>query len=168
MKSVLVNVYCNRMLKELIGSIAELQKNVFPRLQIQFAGEWEPNATSYDTAQKHYDAYDILSNAALQNNDTTLLITNKIIGTFWHGMLFVATVGKCAIVSTARLSNYGDIAVEACHEIGHTLGLRHCSNDCLMAGSFSAEEVCKKSRSLCSRCSRIIAEDIYLPEQAKK
>lgn len=161
MKSVLVNVYCNRMLKELISPIAELQTKVFPRLQIQFAGGWEPDAASYDTAQKHYDAYDILSNLALQNNDMTLLVTSKTIGTFWHGVLLGAAVGRCAIVSTARLSNYDDIAVEACHEIGHILGLRHCSNDCLMGVSFSSEEVCKKARSLCSQCYRRITEDIF-------
>jgi len=42
---------------------------------------------------------------------------------------------------------------EALHELGHTLGLRHCSNDiCNMKFSSTVEEVDNKSIFFCSSC----------------
>ncbi|MEI9972501.1 MAG: archaemetzincin [Ignavibacteriota bacterium] len=68
--------------------------------------------------------------------------------------------GNCAVVSTARLAEefYGlparhellreRLVKEAAHELGHTFGLRHCSDwRCVMASSHAVERLDVKGRS---------------------
>jgi archaemetzincin len=73
--------------------------------------------------------------------------------------------GPCAVVSTHRLRQefYGlpgdDVLVqrrlfcEAVHELGHTLGLRHCDDyECAMSASHSVELIDLKNPHLCDAC----------------
>ncbi len=77
--------------------------------------------------------------------------------------------GKAAIISLYRLKPefYGappdrDLLVEravkeAVHEIGHTLGLRHCNNPrCVMSFSLHIGMTDRKGPNFCSRCYRRI------------
>jgi archaemetzincin len=74
--------------------------------------------------------------------------------------------GPRAIVSTHRLREeyYGlppnpeklhaRLAKEALHELGHTLGLRHCTNwQCSMASSHAVERLDLKDARYCPACS---------------
>ena len=74
--------------------------------------------------------------------------------------------GRCALVSCHRLhqSFYGlpeDESLfltrcekEAVHELGHTLGLTHCSNfECVMRYSTSVADIDIKRNVFCPRCS---------------
>ncbi len=46
---------------------------------------------------------------------------------------------------------------EAVHELGHTLGLRHCPNWwCVMASAHAVEKLDLKSRDFCAACERAI------------
>lgn len=78
--------------------------------------------------------------------------------------------GGCAVVSTKRLEQefYGlpaDEALlrtrllkEALHEIGHTLGLRHCDDRrCAMASSHAVEWIDLKDAALCPGCRSLAA-----------
>jgi archaemetzincin len=73
--------------------------------------------------------------------------------------------GPCAVISAFRLRQefYGlpadpvllgeRLLKEAVHELGHTLGLRHCADyRCVMAPSHSVEWVDLKSASFCPAC----------------
>jgi len=73
--------------------------------------------------------------------------------------------GPCAVVSTFRLRQefYGldrDNALlrerllkESVHELGHTLGLRHCEDyQCAMASSHAVEWIDLRERSWCEIC----------------
>ncbi|MCX6621090.1 MAG: archaemetzincin [Acidobacteria bacterium] len=77
--------------------------------------------------------------------------------------------GSCALVSLHRLKDefYGlpaneallkqRLVVEAVHELGHTFGLRHCSNwRCAMASTHSVERLDLKQPGYCPECSRNI------------
>jgi len=43
---------------------------------------------------------------------------------------------------------------EALHELGHSFGLQHCPNNCVMRFSNSVVDVDRKSAFFCSRCVR--------------
>jgi archaemetzincin len=82
--------------------------------------------------------------------------------------------GECAVVSTARLREefYGmppseqllrdRLVKEAAHELGHTFGLRHCSDwRCVMASSHGVERLDVKTAEFCPSCRRPIADTSY-------
>jgi archaemetzincin len=79
--------------------------------------------------------------------------------------------GQCALVSLHRLREefYGlppnpallmERAVkEAVHELGHTYGLRHCSDwRCVMASTHSVERLDLKEPQFCPACRRIVMD----------
>jgi archaemetzincin len=75
--------------------------------------------------------------------------------------------GGCSLVSLRRLRDeyYGlppngsvlmnRLAKEAIHELGHTLGLRHCFDwRCVMASSHNVERIDSKGGEFCADCLR--------------
>jgi archaemetzincin len=73
--------------------------------------------------------------------------------------------GNCAVVSTARLREefYGlprqdalmreRLVKEAAHELGHTFGLRHCTDwRCVMSSSHAVERLDVKTADFCGQC----------------
>jgi archaemetzincin len=76
--------------------------------------------------------------------------------------------GPCAVVSLHRLRQqfYGlpsDPALEfdrllkeSVHELGHTLGLRHCADyECVMSASHAVEWIDLKTAEFCPRCQSL-------------
>ena len=73
---------------------------------------------------------------------------------------------SCALISINRLRGsfyrkYEDNALfelrilkEAIHELGHTFGLKHCKNECVMKYSKSLEEVDKRPKEFCFTCEQ--------------
>lgn len=80
--------------------------------------------------------------------------------------------GSCAVVSTARLGEefYGlpprpellreRLVKEAAHELGHTFGLRHCSDwRCVMASSHAVERLDIKTAEFCATCRKPLSSN---------
>jgi archaemetzincin len=76
-----------------------------------------------------------------------------------EGMNFVFGVahpGKAAVLSMHRLVTLDLIIKEAIHEIGHVLGLQHCTNECVMQFSNLIDEAKAKPATLCERCRSLL------------
>lgn len=84
--------------------------------------------------------------------------------------------GPTALVSVHRLREefYGlpsrddllqeRLLKEAVHELGHTFGLRHCSDwRCVMASAHGVERVDLKSSDFCPACNQLIAPGSPVP-----
>jgi archaemetzincin len=99
---------------------------------------------------------------AVVNRDITVGGVDYIFG-------LAALGGRCAVVSPVRLReansggcNHGlfleRLLKEAMHELGHTLGLSHCSNDsCNMKFSSTVYDIDRKSVLFCNDCLKKIS-----------
>ncbi len=64
-----------------------------------------------------------------------------------------------AIQSTLFLER---VKKEVIHELGHILGLKHCSKlECVMSFSNSVTEVDRKSMKFCQKCAKILGRQGY-------
>lgn len=71
------------------------------------------------------------------------------------GFVFGCSAEMCAILSASGMDPEM-LAKEALHEVGHLLGLRHCSKRCIMCLSETVEQAKEKPPCLCSSCSERI------------
>ncbi|UCD14453.1 MAG: hypothetical protein JSW60_03290 [Thermoplasmatales archaeon] len=127
-------------------------------LDVTIGGELPLINNAYSSERDQYNA-DILLPFLLKTkkNDAALWVIQKDL--YCMGMNFIfgyAMYHEGAVVSIYRLSSTKLIEKEAIHEVGHILGLRHCSNHCVMQFSNSLCEAKMKPSYLCESCKRKI------------
>jgi len=129
-----------------------------------------PPPNAYNACRKQYLSTVILDNlrSTYTSRDSRILLVTDL-DLYTPGLNFVfgqaESPGDYAIVSIHRLRPefYGErcnlelllerLLKEAVHELGHTYGLRHCSNPrCVMRFSNSILEVDMKDHRFCSVC----------------
>jgi archaemetzincin len=127
---------------------------------------------AYDAARDQYYSSAILAQLAPRGEHRAILAVTTTdlyvpVLTFVFGEAQLG--GPRAIVSLRRLKDefYGmapspeklseRLAKEALHELGHTLGLRHCDNwRCVMSSSHAVERLDVKESQYCGRCAAAI------------
>ena len=153
--------------------IKENLERVFLATNCMVIGETAPlREEAFDKKRKQYQSHDILSEVQSYAIRTPSL--SRVLGVvdadiFVPELNFVfgeaSCPGKAAVISLWRLKPefYGDAAnralfleralKEAVHELGHTLGLRHCSrSSCVMHFSNSISDTDIKQSLFCDRC----------------
>ncbi|NGZ97200.1 MAG: archemetzincin [Nitrospira sp. WS110] len=123
-------------------------------------------APSYNPQRRQYNAEILLDRIRRAPGHCVLGVTSQDL--YVEGLNFVFGLadisGKAAVISLHRLRTGADDMLfraravkEAVHELGHTRGLRHCSNPrCVMAFSNSLADTDRKGKEFCSRCAQKI------------
>ena len=140
----------------------------FPNHQVRGLSPLDTPAMAFDSFRNQYHSTRIL--VALEESpradQAEHLLGVVAFDLFVPGMNFVFGEARCpgrvAVISTYRLktdsSNKPDlfesrVVKEAVHEIGHMLGLRHCSDSsCVMYFSERLADTDKKSDTFCLEC----------------
>ena len=140
---------CERFLKPVSDALYEFYGlRTFQNTPLDILG------TTYNSERKQYDAAALLENLVrVKHGDIALWIIDQDI--YCKDMAYIfgyALAQYGAILSTSRLDSAELVQKEAVHETGHALGLKHCTNRCLMQFSNSLEEARLKPMKLCEHC----------------
>lgn len=117
--------------------------------------------SAFDPNRKQFYAHEFIQIAKQEDGEKNLAITDVDI--YAKNMNFVfgqaELNGKACVISIHRLraESNGLLITRACkeaiHELGHTLGLKHCSDkNCVMCFSSNIEGVDAKDINFCSTC----------------
>lgn len=154
---------------------------IFNRIDIIEESQEVPK-TAYNSNRKQYNASQFLqivrSKAFDLNYDRMLGITNVDLYTerlnFIFGQAEFGRGARACFISLKRLHSdfyivynkvvnpsvsqiFLDRALkESLHEIGHTLGLRHCNNNCIMQFSNCLDDTDHKPARFCDKCANKI------------
>ena len=154
---------CEIVSSQIRNDVIQLIQNILTTtygeiLDVIIGGELEPPREAYN-AKRHQCNADILLRYLLKTikADTAVWIIQKDL--YCKGMNFIfgyAMYHRGAVLSIYRFSTNELIEEEAIHEVGHILGLQHCSNHCVMQFSNSLWEAKMKPLYLCESCLRKI------------
>ena len=128
-------------------------------LELSIGGTLTLPPQAYNTPRDQYDAERLLHYLLrVKKQELALWVIPKDLYT--HGMNFIfglASHFHGAVLSLHRLSTTDLKEKEAIHEIGHVLGLDHCTHSCVMQYSNSLGEAQQKPHTLCEHCKRTLS-----------
>ena len=132
-------------------------------------------SSAFNSEKDQYLSNDFLKELDRIRNtgDEILVIGVTNVDLYTHSLNFVfgqaELPGHCAVISIFRLHHdrnelfYNRMLKEAVHELGHTLGLKHCPDiHCVMHFSNSLEDTDIKSESYCGRCEANLKTKGYI------
>jgi archaemetzincin len=127
------------------------------------AGLFDVPSSAFNPLRHQHDAMAIIDHiAALKPESPNLKIGIVKVDIYSQEMNFIFgladPLSHTALVSTYRLVGeniHKRIRKEVIHEVGHLLGLSHCSDtSCVMCFSNTVEDTDRKEQTLCSKCRR--------------
>lgn len=127
-------------------------------IDVRISHPLDLDPSCFSSTRKQYDANCLLSRC-LGHDNLFLWIVHEDLFTGNLNFVFGCAIPfKGAILSTYRLRSEDLIEKEAIHEVGHVLGLKHCSNECVMGFSNSLYEAMLKPKTLCRSCRKKLKE----------
>jgi len=151
--------------------IKNLAKILYERFKIRFyiKKPIEIPINAFNPKRGQFDSNKIFNKLKKYEGKRVLGIIDKDL--YVQGLNFVfgqaELPGRCTLISITRLRQefyglpkderifFNRIIKEAIHELGHTYGLKHCSNkDCVMFFSNSIIDTDKKSSFFCKMCQK--------------
>jgi archaemetzincin len=154
---------------EILDDLAAELARIF-HLSCHVSEECLPADFAFDSARGQYHSSSILQRMeSLAPDPEVALLGVTSLDLYVPVLTFVfgeaQLNGHCALVSLRRLQEefYGlspnrdllqnRLRKEAIHELGHTLGLKHCFDwHCVMASSYSVERIDLKDGEFCPTC----------------
>jgi len=127
-----------------------LALNLYLPVAVIEEGVREPERQAFDTAGGVYDAAYLLR--GFPERALSIWLIREDISYPGHDFLFGAASRNAAVVSAFRTGFGENLHKEACHELGHLLGLAHCENPCFMRASPNLKRLEAKPLSLCPEC----------------
>jgi archaemetzincin len=106
---------------------------------------------AFNRERGQYYAPKLLSFLINKDRPAIWIVDEDIYASGMNFIFGLASYKKGAVVSSYRLDDQL-IAKETIHEVGHVLGLKHCSNECVMRFSNSVMEARMKPMKLCDEC----------------
>lgn len=160
-----------RILEYLQLELKPLLQDILPNIYI-FEEICKIPKNAYNPARRQYlsPLFMLAIRRYAEEKDFNLVLGITTVDLFVHELNFVfgqaefGSNARAAIISTNRLypEFYGQpknenlflkrVLKEALHEIGHTLGLDHCTIDCIMFFSNSISDTDLKPSSFCRKC----------------
>ncbi|MFW9940554.1 MAG: archaemetzincin family Zn-dependent metalloprotease [Candidatus Thorarchaeota archaeon] len=188
MKKVIYLLRIGELNQSILSNLKKNLEDEFKEFNIKveiFQDVMKLKNSEYDAERKQYKAPKILKRLVekvkIEDFFRILGITDKDIYSKTYNFIFgIAGRGSnAALISLARLreSFYDDISViyrrkestrdfevrilkEAIHELGHTFGLKHCYNVCVMRFSNSLADTDKKPVKFCASCLQSLKSNI--------
>lgn len=154
MQKKILNIYWQPKCKELVPDVCDCLRKIFPCLDPVDAGLMEVQSEDYDPSRYQYDALCVLKH--LSGNELAVWILSEDIYHPGYRYLYGAASLNKAVVSNFRPDTVSELLKEVCHEVGHAMGLKHCSEKCLMHVSRSGKQLEKKPLQLCLSCQHKI------------
>jgi archaemetzincin len=143
-------------------------------LRSRVMAETLESSFAYDAVRNQYYSTQILNRLSALEEDGDRILGVAAVDLFVPILTFVfgeaQLNGSAAVISSHRLRErfYGlpaqvdlensRILKEAVHELGHTFGLRHCSDwRCVMSSSHDVGRIDVKNPDFCVGCGKVVA-----------
>lgn len=159
----MIEVYQQEHCSHYESTAAALEKEL--QQKSKSAGSFSVPKNAFNPLRHQYDAMTIIDHiTTLQSDSRNFKVGIVKADIYSQGMSFIFglanPLNNTALVSTYRLQGENlqeRINKEVIHEVGHLLGLSHCTDtSCVMCFSNTVEDTDRKRQALCTICRRKI------------
>ena len=154
-----LEIFYSQISADEIQSIENALKHTYGAiLEVFISGELELPPQAYHRQRGQYDAEQLLRFLLpMKKEDMAFLGIAQDLYTQEMNFIFgLAYYLQGAVLSLFRLSTKELREKEAIHEVGHVVGLTHCTNQCVMQYSNSLWDAKMKPLFLCENCKQKI------------